>query len=271
VTHPPTKGSLAVSEAPALHPVIYNDHAHLAGSLVALKAAVDAHWPGRDTRSDGGIGDPRHQAEGNKSDHNPWLNDTVRAYDFTVTQPGIHGVDGPWLTGGGYVIYDKHITAADFSHWTPYTGDPHTNHVHVSVTRSPGGYEYTGAWAFLATAPLPSPPIPHPAPVPAPPAEDVKWTGHDAIGVGDHFRAELGDQGPKVKELQHDLNAFAPAYSHLQEDGAYGHATEAVVEEFDHRAAQDPELAAQRSALEGADGENIGPAGAHALHHYGLI
>lgn len=110
-----------------------------------------------------------------------------------------------------------------------------------------------------------------PAPLPPPPADgSIKWAGHDATGHGESFRAELGDEGPEVKQLQHELNREFPAYSHLAEDGQYGHATEAVVAEFDHRAGLDPALAAQRSALEGADGENVGPAGAHAAAHYGL-
>jgi hypothetical protein len=249
---------------------------HRAGALDTLAAALDTHWPKRDHSSDGFIGDARHVAEGSGSDHNPWLNGAVRAGDFDVD-----GIDAGWfaeqlrllgaagdhrLAGGGYVIYNHRITTPDFSAWRTYIGgDPHTSHIHVSLSRNQAGYEDRGAWTFLSgDAPQPA----HPAPGRA---DDVHWTGHDATGAGDSFRAELGDEGPKVKELQHDLNRFAPAYSHLTEDGQYGHATEAVIEQFDHRAATDPALAPQRPALTGADWENIGPAGAHALHHYGLI
>jgi hypothetical protein len=150
---------------------------HLAGSLVALKRDVDAHWPGRDKRSDGGIGDEAHQAKGSATDHNPWLNNTVRAYDFTVAQAGVNGIDGAWfaeqlrqagqagdyrLSGNtgdtadnGYVIYNRKITSPDFSRWVDYNGpDPHTNHVHVSVTRLVAGYEDLSAWAFLQGHPI---------------------------------------------------------------------------------------------------------------------
>jgi hypothetical protein len=249
---------------------------HRAGALDTLAAAVDAHWPKRDRSSDGFIGNLRHVAEGSGSDHNPWLNGAVRAGDFDSD-----GINAAWfaeqlrqlgaagdhrLAGGGYVIYNRRITSPDFRRWVAYNGaDDHTGHVHVSLSRNPTGYEDRGAWAFLsADAPQPA----HPGRTAG---EPVHWSGHDATGAGDSFRAELGDEGPKIKELQHDLNTFAPAYSHLTEDGQYGHATEAVIEEFDHRAAQDPRLAAQRAALAAADGENIGPAGAHALNHYGLI
>lgn len=262
---------------------------HLAGSLQALLNAVNAHWPGRDKRSDGGIGDARHQAEGSASDHNPWLNNTVRAYDFTVTQldKGIHGIDGPWfaeqlrlmgqhgdprLVGGGYVIFNRQITAPDWSHWIPYTqGDPHTTHVHVSVSRNQAGYEYAGPWAFLAAAPLPVQP-PHPAPEPA--ADDVHWTGHDITGDGDALRGEIGDQGPKVRELQHELNETYPAYSQLAEDGDYGHETADVLEEWAHREAVDPHTpppAADVEGLKTADGLTIGPRMARGLHRDGLI
>lgn len=83
---------------------------------------------------------------------------------------------------------------------------------------------------------------------------------HDATGRGESFRADLGDTGPEVRELQHDLNRYAPAYSHLTEDGVYGEQTAAVVEEFAHR-----------SHIPDADGRNVGPRIAHALTSDGLI
>lgn len=256
---------------------------HLAGALVSLKDATNAHWPQRDHASDGYVGDLRHVAEGSRSDHNPWLNHTVRAGDFD--KDGINadwfaeelrklGAAGdPRLAGGGYVIWNGRITFPDFSGWGPYTGaDDHSGHVHVSLSRNPAGYEDGRTpWAFLgAPEPQPAHP-PRPAPAPAP-ADDVHWSGHDATGAGDGFRAELGDEGPRIKALQHDLNQFAPAYSHLTEDGEYGHATEAVIEEFDHRAAAEPGTpAADRAPLRQADGENIGPAGARSLHRHHLV
>lgn len=249
---------------------------HLAGSLISLRDAVDAHWPHRDKSSDGGIGDARHQAEGSASDHNPWLHNCVRAYDFTAA-----GIDAGWLAeqlrklgqygdlrliGGGYVIWNHQITAPDFSHWMPYDGsDPHTSHVHVSVTRHTPAYEYGGPWDFLAAKP--TPPQPKPAPAPA-----VHPTGHDATGSGESFRAEIGDRGPEVKELEDDLNTFAPAYSHLQADGFYDQETAKVVEEFAHRTSYEADTPdADRPGLRAADGLNVGPRLAHALRRDGLI
>lgn len=272
MTTPASHAAAAAEHAAAIPP-------HLAGSLVSLRDMVDVHWPHRDHSSDGGIGDARHQAEGSASDHNPWLHNTVRAFDFTAKgiDPGwfaeqlrILGHYGdPRLVGGGYVIWDHQITAPDFSHWQPYDGsDPHTSHVHVSVTRNSPQFEYGGLWSFLATKPTPrQQPLPTPPPA-GPPAP----TGHDATGRGDSFRADIGDQGPEVEELQHDLNTFAPAYSHLVEDGVYGQHTADVVEEFAHRSALEQHTpAADRAGLADADGRNVGPRLAAALNRDGLI
>lgn len=219
-TAPPHRAAAAAAAYPA-------PPWHLAGSLVSLKAAVDAHWPGRDKRSDGGIGNAAHQAEGSASDHNPWLNNTVRAYDFTATQPGVSGVDGAWLaemlriagaTGdnrlagrsgdlndNGYVIWDHHITTPDFSRWVPYDGaDPHVTHVHVSVTRDPAGYEDGRPWPFIATAPQ-HPPTPAPAPAghldpihPQPAGQLVPAVGPHAGNTATEAPAPVGDfDGPE--------------------------------------------------------------------------
>jgi hypothetical protein len=248
---------------------------HLAGALVSLGAAVNEHWPKRDHASDGFIGDARHVAEGSGSDHNPWLNHTVRAGDFDsdginadwfaeqLRQLGAAG--DPRLAGGGYVIWNRKVTAPDFSHWLDYHGaDDHTGHVHVSLSRNPAGYEDARSpWAFFAsTAQQPA----HPARVWAP-GKDA--TGHDA-----GFRAHYGDEGPEVAELQHELNQKFPAYSHLDEDGVYGQQTAAVLDQFSERAAADPHLpatAADRQALRDSDGRDVGPRTARALDHYGVV
>jgi hypothetical protein len=152
---------------------------------------------------------PRTPRSGSGSDHNPWLNNTVRALDVDVD-----GIDAAWLaeqlrllgaagdhrlTGGGYVIYNRQITSSDFRRWLPYTGaDPHTSHVHVSVSRDPVGYEDRGPWHFLDVAQQPE----HPGRVWAP--------GKDATGADAGFRAHYGDEGPKIEELQHELNEQFP-------------------------------------------------------------
>lgn len=129
----------------------------LATSLEELRDEVNKRWPNRSKVSDGTIGDAAHASR--DSDHNPWLNNTVRALDITAD-----GIDAGWyaahlrklgaagdrrLTNGGYVIWNRRITSPDFKRWTPYNGaNPHTHHVHVSVSRT--GYNNRGSWGIAA-------------------------------------------------------------------------------------------------------------------------
>jgi hypothetical protein len=274
---------------------------HLAGSLATLRDAINHHWPKRDHASDGTIGDARHAAAGSASDHNPWLNHTVRALDVDVD-----GINAPWLAeqlrlagmhgdprlaGGGYVIFDGRETSPDFTHWVPYDGtDDHTSHVHVSASRNPVGYEYTGPWQFLALAPAkpqrPQPvPAPHaePAPQPSPPGphdaspaaggDASPRGGHDASGHGAAFRADYGDVGPHIGALQEFLRGTFPLYAGaLVVDDVYGPRTAAVVAEFAHRLADDPHTpASDREGLELADGRNVGPRVARGFARFGFM
>lgn len=245
---------------------------HLAGSLDVLRDAINVHWPARDHTSDGTIGDAAHAKTGAGSDHNPWLNNTVRALDVDVD-----GIDPGWLAeqlrllgaagdhrlaGGGYVIYNRQITASDFRRWMPYTGsDPHTSHVHISVTRAPAGYEDRGPWHFLDVAQQPE----HPGRVWAP--------GKDATGEDAGFRAHLGDEGPKILDLEQGLHDVFPAYAKdLVVDGVYDEQTADVLEEFSHRAAHEAATpAGDRQGLLDSDGADVGPRTARALDRHGLI
>lgn len=261
---------------------------HLCGAIATLKAQLNAANPNRDRTSDGFIGDSRHLAAGTSSDHNPWVKTAlgwaVRAGDFDKD-----GINPDWfaeqlrlagsrgdgrLIGGGYVIWNGHITLPDFSGWTPYLGDPHTGHVHVSVNRTPA-CELTEPWAFLAVATPASQPT-DPGPIrPAAAAEPAgwtpQWTGPDARGAGGSFRADVGDNGHRVQFMQNELNRVFPAYSQLTQDGEYGPLTAGVVAEFAHRAGQDPNcLAGDREGLGQSDGQNVGPRVARAFQRYGL-
>lgn len=136
----------------------------LAHSLEVLRAEINARYPNRSKVSDGTIGDAAHASTGSASDHNPWLDNTVRAFDIT-TDPAIApqwlaelfrhlGATGdPRLNGGGYIIYNNRIASErDGWAWRAYSGaDPHTSHIHLSVSRNAAGYDSAAPW--LTTPP----------------------------------------------------------------------------------------------------------------------
>lgn len=149
----------------------------LATSLEVLRAEVNAAHPGRHKASDGTIGDQAHASTGLASDHNPWVIGSdgvgvVRAFDIT-TDPVIAPDDlaerfrllgkagDVRLIGGGYVIYNRRIASErDGWAWRPYSGsDPHTSHIHLSVSRNAGGFDLPAQWGVANTIP-PAPPTP---------------------------------------------------------------------------------------------------------------
>jgi len=131
-----------------------------ARSLTQLRKEIDLRWPNRDHASDGTIGDAAHCPPGqpSSSDHCRNAAGVVRALD--IDKDGIQaawlaehvrklGANGdPRLKNGGYVIFNRRI--ASWSHgwrWRPYTGaNPHTSHIHFSVSRDAAGYDKPGGW-----------------------------------------------------------------------------------------------------------------------------
>ncbi len=204
----------------------------LARALVSLRDGVDARWPQRDKRSDGTVGDARHAKVSSASDHNPWVkvsgSGVVRALDVDVD-----GIDAGWfaeqlrllgaagdarLVGGGYVIFNRRITRADWSGWAVYTGtNPHVAHVHTSLTRDAAGFDDPRPWDFLAATP-PAPPPPDAPPAPSRPL------------------LKTGARGDAVRTLQVTLNRWYPNLPRLAEDGIFGAQTRARVIYFQQRA-----------------------------------
>lgn len=103
----------------------------------ACRAALrdaNATWPTRSKRSDGILGDARHQAS--KSDHN-----SGNAVD--ITHDPLSGADGQIIAE--HAIQDQRVTyviwqgrifnrARAAEGWRKYTGsNPHNHHVHISV------------------------------------------------------------------------------------------------------------------------------------------
>jgi hypothetical protein len=144
----------------------------VAKSLIKLRDQIDAAYPHRSKASDGTIGDAAHRAEGKASDHNPWVTDSagvgvVRALD--ITHDPAHGCDtyaladrlrtskDHRLNGGGYIISNRRITGPNHDwRWVAYSGsDPHTNHMHVSVSLDQGLYDSAAAWVGVTEWKLP--------------------------------------------------------------------------------------------------------------------
>jgi peptidoglycan hydrolase-like protein with peptidoglycan-binding domain len=129
--------------------------AALAANLAGLRREINIHWPHRDKRSDGWIGDSDHQKR--KSDHNPDGRGVVHAIDVDTD-----GIDPKLLVRRAinhpttqYVIFNRTIWSRTHGFRARrYTGgDPHTGHVHVSGRH---GSQFEGdrtGWGLAAAAP----------------------------------------------------------------------------------------------------------------------
>jgi hypothetical protein len=118
----------------------------LANSLITLRSQINAAYPNRNKASDGTIGDAAHAAS--ISDHNPNSAGVVTAFD--ITHDPAHGLD-IWPLANAlspdprvkYLIANRKVYID--GRWQNYTGvDPHTNHVHVSV--SSNNYDNAALW-----------------------------------------------------------------------------------------------------------------------------
>jgi len=115
-----------------------------------LREQFDDSFPDRDRRSDGWVGDQRHQSRSN-SDHNPDENGIVRAIDV---DRDVHKSGKPDLMPDiadqirlaakagekriAYIIFAGRIASSRMGwRWRPYKGsNPHNHHLHVSFTKT---------------------------------------------------------------------------------------------------------------------------------------
>lgn len=123
----------------------------VARSLTVLRNQLDEAWPGRNTASDGTIGDAAHTSTSDHAakDFPGWGNDIVTARDITH-DPG-HGADMLAVAEAlrtsqdgriKYVIWGNRMYSSYSSggvppwNWRGYTGEFHY-HLHVSVVGDP--------------------------------------------------------------------------------------------------------------------------------------
>ena len=123
---------------------------YLAPSLVRLAAERDVRWKRlaklRRPAQDAWLGDAAHAAR--KSGHNPDPRGCVHARDFDVLAMNVpeflsRVINDPRVW---YVIYNGTIWSRTHA-WSPrpYVGDPHTQHVHVSLPNAQEGSTFTPA------------------------------------------------------------------------------------------------------------------------------
>jgi hypothetical protein len=115
-----------------------------------LRLQFDDSYGDRDRRSDGWVGDLRHQSR-STSDHNPDENGIVRAIDV---DRDVHKSGKPDLMPDiadqirlaakagekriAYIIFAGRIASSRLGwRWRPYKGsNPHNHHLHVSFTKT---------------------------------------------------------------------------------------------------------------------------------------
>jgi len=190
------------------------------------KALNDAtrRWPSRDRRSDGIMGDARHQAT--KSDHN--LGNAV-----DVTHDPSVGCDGALIAALAqrdprvtYVIFNRRIwsRARTTEGWRPYHGtNPHNHHCHISIKASSRDDLRDWAWVSATASPAPHDEG-HTTPAPQTPATPPGKVTHVEPYPGIMLRR--GARGLLVRRVQERLVVLR---WDIRVDGDFGSATEASV------------------------------------------
>ena len=118
----------------------------LSKSAIQLREQIDDTYPDRDRRTDGWIGDAKHDS---KSDHTPDVQGWVRALDIDADLTD-HKSESIYLADQlrafaksdpsqriSYVIHNHKIASRILNwKWRKYTGstNPHTSHIHISFT-----------------------------------------------------------------------------------------------------------------------------------------
>lgn len=214
----------------------------LAPSLVKLRRELKSNFPKRDTRTDGWLGDPAHQAR--ISQHNPDAKGVVHALDLdsdgltkaekTRLLKSLIGDARVW-----YVIHQGVIWSRTHG-WKArrYTGEnPHTGHIHVSIRLTASAESSPKAWlkeavvaAKKAPAKAAAPARKAPAKKAAPAKAPAPKAEAPAKVKADHEPGsrtlQVGDRGEDVAYLQRFIGFD------LDDDGIFGPATERAVKRW---------------------------------------
>lgn len=136
-------------------------------ALDTLLAEVNQHAPHRSKASDGGLASAQHHAQNPSSDHEPNAAGVWRARDFTHDPAG--GLDchelaallvarlghHPAMMSGAYIIWNQRIYSFNRAGegWRHYDGvNPHTKHLHLSVSTDAAGYDSRVPWKPWASS-----------------------------------------------------------------------------------------------------------------------
>lgn len=131
----------------------------LAPQIAVLRRELWELFPDIPRARFGTIGDRNHDAR--KSDHNPDQRRYVRAIDVPHIGSAFSRLDhlaeffrqvgatqSQRLAAGGYVIWNRRwASSSTLWKWSTYLGDnPHTAHLHLSVSRLPHFYSLAHPW-----------------------------------------------------------------------------------------------------------------------------
>jgi hypothetical protein len=129
--------------------------ARIASSLAVLRQQVDLAYPNRRKDDDGWIASPEHHLQNPNSDHEPNGHGVVTALD--LTHDPTHGFDSYAFAEAlkankdhriKYLISNRRISNPSIQNgaWRHYDLDPHTGHIHISVSADPSLYDDPGIW-----------------------------------------------------------------------------------------------------------------------------
>lgn len=197
----------------------------LAPTLCRCRSEINYRWPHRDHGSDGWIGDLAHRLT--RSDHNPNGRGVVDAIDIDVD-----GIVPALLVAilirhpaTNYVIWNRKIWSRSNGFVArAYTGpDPHTGHVHCSISQSVTAENNSQPWGIGSIIVIPVVLPPSTGPI------ELAWAQRLAGALPVLSLSPTGRRS--VRKAQALLN-IADGTAHLTEDGGFGPLTLATTKQF---------------------------------------